>query len=246
MVSKTSLNEAIRAFDWRAVGEGLAARRDLLGAVDEKGRNWLHHCCRAPLAGRDAGDSIRTADLLIGLGLGFEAPAFREGEWQATPLWFAISWGRNLPLAEHLLKLGANPNFCLFAAIWNNDRTALRLLLDHGADIEEGAARGDTPLTGAIAWSRFGPAEELLRAGANPDYRNKEGLTPLHMMLKKSSAPEHFQMFARYGARGDIPDAEGRTAAALLRRKRDPAYRAVADALSSASSPAASRSSSPR
>jgi hypothetical protein len=47
MVSKTSLNEAIRAFDWRAVGEGLAARRDLLGAVDEKGRNWLHHCAAA-------------------------------------------------------------------------------------------------------------------------------------------------------------------------------------------------------
>jgi hypothetical protein len=234
MVSKTSLNEAVRAFRWPEIGEALAARPDLLVCVDDKGRNWLHHCCRSPRGERDPADSIKTADLLIGLGLGQDAPAFREAEWQATPLWFAIAWGRNLPLAAHLLKRGANPNFCLFAATWNNDRAAIRLLLDHGADIEEGAARGDSPLLGAVAWSRFGPAEELLEAGADPDFRNAKGDTALHMMLRKGSAPEHFAMFARHGARGDIPDAEGRTAAEILRRKRDPAYRAVADALGSA------------
>jgi hypothetical protein len=234
MVSKSSLNESVRAFRWQEVGDALAARPDLLNVVDEKGRNWLHHCCRSPLAARDSADSIITADMLMRLGLGLDAPAFREGEWQATPLWFAISWGRNLPLAEHLLKLGANPNFCLFAASWNGDRAAIRLLLDHGADIEDGAARGETPLLGAVAWSRFGPAEELLLAGADPDWRNPKGATALHMMLKKGSAPEHFQLFARHGARGDIPDAEGRTAVEILRRKRDPAYRAVADALGSA------------
>ncbi|HEY5712396.1 MAG TPA: ankyrin repeat domain-containing protein [Allosphingosinicella sp.] len=234
MVSRAGLEEDVRAFRWREVGETLAPRPDLLGAVDKKGRNWLHHCCRSPLAGRDPADSIRIADLLIDLGLGLNAPAFREGEWQATPLWFAIAWGKNLPLAAHLLKRGANPNFCLFAAIWNNDRAAIQLLLDHGADIEDGAARSETPLMGAIAWSRFGPAEALLRAGANPDYRNEKGVTALHMMLKKGSAPEHFRLFARHGARGDIEDADGRTAAEILRRKRSPEYRAVADALASA------------
>lgn len=231
MVSKTSLEKSARAFDWRRLGEDLAARPDLITAVDGKGRNWLHHCCRSPLGSRDPGDSLRTADLLLHLGLGLDDPAFREGEWQATPLWFAISWGRNLALAEHLLKLGANPNFCLFAAAWNHDREAVRLLLAHGADIEEGAARGETALMGAVAWSRFGPAEELLAGGADPNCRNRQGLTALHMMLKKGSAPEHFAMFARFGARGDIPDAQGRTAAQLLRRKKDPAYRAVADRL---------------
>jgi hypothetical protein len=234
MVSKTSLAESVRAHRWREVEDALAARPDLLDLTDEKGRNWLHHCCRSPLGDRDPGDSIKTADMLIGLGLGLDAPAFREGEWQATPLWFAVAWGKNLPLAQHLLKRGANPNFCLFAAIWNDDRAAIRLLLDHGADIEDGAARGETPLMGAIAWSRFGPAEELLLSGADPDFRNAKGATALHMMLKKGSAPEHFRLFARHGARGDIPDAEGRTAVEMLRRKRDPAYRAVADALGSA------------
>jgi hypothetical protein len=234
MVSKTSLSESVRAHHWREVGEGLAAKPALIAAVDEKGRNWLHHCCRSPLGDRDPADSIRLANLLIGLGLGFDAPAFREGEWQATPLWFAIAWGRNLSLAAHLLKRGANPDFCLFAAIWNDDRAALRLLLDHGADIEEGAKRGETPLMGAVAWSRFGPAEFLLEAGADPDFRNPKGLTALHMMLKKGSAVEHFRLFARHGARGDIADGEGRTAVEILRRKQDPAYRAVADSLGSA------------
>jgi ankyrin repeat protein len=234
MVSKAGLEEDVRAFRWRAVEAALGARPDLLAARDKRGRNWLHHCCRSPLGPRDPADSIATADLLLGLGLGLSHPAFTEGEWKATPLWFAISWGRNLALAEHLLKLGSNPDFCLFAAIWNEDRTAIRLLLDHGADIEEGAARGDTPLLGAVAWSKFGPAEELLIAGADPDFVGARGDTALHMMLRKGSAVEHFRTFARHGARGDIRDAAGRTAAELLRRKRSPEYRAVADTLNSA------------
>jgi hypothetical protein len=234
MVSKTSLAESVRAFRWREVGEGLAARPDLLHAVDDRGRNWLHHCCRSPLAGRDPAASLRLADLLLDLGLGLETPAFTEGEWRATPLWFAISWGRNLPLAEHLLKLGSTPLYCLFAAIWNEDRAAIRLLLEHGAPVDESIGAGETPLLGAVAWSRFGPAEELLLAGADPNARNAKGDTALHLMLRKGSAIEHFRLFARHGARGDIEGAEGRTAAQILRKKRDPAYRALADALGSA------------
>jgi ankyrin repeat protein len=227
MVSKTSLRDAVRAHRWAEIGEGLAARPDLLGVRDERGRNWLHHACMSPP--EEAGDAIRTVDLLIGLGLGIDDPAFTEGAWKATPLWHAVSRGRSLAVAEHLLKLGADPNYCLFAAAWNEDRAAIRLLLAHGADIEEGG--GETPLVGAVAWSKFGPAEELLIGGANPDAKDAKGRTALHLMLAKGSAVAHFELFARHGARGDIPDGEGRTAAELLRRKRDPGYRAVAELL---------------
>src|SRR2546423_6094943 len=147
MVSKTSMREAVRAHRWREVEQGLAERPDLKGVSDERGRNWLHLACMAP--GEDEA-SIRTVDVLLGLGFGINDAAFTEGTWRATPLWHVISRGRNLKLAEHLLKLGANPNHCLFAAVWNEDCEAIRLLLNYGADIEEGEDRGDTPLLGAV------------------------------------------------------------------------------------------------
>jgi hypothetical protein len=233
MVSRTSLRESARGHRWAELEAGLAARPDLAEARDEKGRNWLHLACGSPPA--DIAGSIRTADVLLASGLGLDAPAFTEGEWRATPLWYAVSWGRNLALAEHLLELGACPNHCLFAAAWNHDREAIRLLLAHGADIEEGAP-GETPSLGAVGWSRFGPAEELLDGGADPNARDGKGRTALHMMLAKNSGIENFAMFAIRGARGDIPDGEGRTAIEIMRRKRDPAFRALAEELATAAS----------
>lgn len=227
MVSKTSLTESVRNHRSREVVEGLAARPDLLDARGDKGRGWLHLTCMAPPTG-DPADSLRLADLLLELGLGIDDAAFTEGAWQATPLWHAVSRGRNPALVTHLLQRGANPDFCLFAAVWNEDSATIQLLLEHGAEIEEGAERGDTPLLGAIAWSKFGPAETLLGAGANPDATDANGRTALHLMIRKASAPAHFEMFVRHGARGDIPDRDGDTAAGLLRRKRDPAYREIA------------------
>lgn len=230
MVSKTSLTESVRNHRWREVAQDLTVRPDLIEVRGDKGRGWLHLACMTPPVG-DPGDSIRLADILLDLGLGIDDAAFTEGEWQATPLWHAISRGRNLALAGHLLKRGANPDFCLFAAAWNEDDAAINLLLDHGANIEEGAERGDTPLIGAVAWSKFGAAEALLARGANPDATDAGGRTALHLMLRKGSAPAHFEMFARHGARGDIADREGNTAIALLRRKRDACYREIAERL---------------
>ncbi|WP_447725007.1 ankyrin repeat domain-containing protein [Sphingomonas koreensis] len=230
MVSKTSLTESVRNHRWREVEQDLAARPDLLEVRCDKGRGWLHLACMAPPAD-DPADSLRLAAILLDLGLGIDDAAFTEGAWQATPLWHAVSRDRNLALVEYLLKRGANPNFCLFAAAWNEDSAMIRLLLNHGANIEEGAERGDTPLLGAVAWSKFGPAETLLAGGANPDAIDVNGRTALHLMIRKASAPEYFEMFVRHGARGDIPDRDGNTAASLLGRKRDLSYREIAERL---------------
>ena len=167
----------------------------------------------------------------VGLaGLDLDREAFREGSWRATPVWYAIARGRNLPLAKHLLGRGADPNHCLWAAGFNDDIAAIRLLLAHGADVDP-VAEDETPFLAAVKTSHFASARVLLEHGADPDFRDSRGMTALHYMLRKSSAPEHFAMVVRHGARGDVENADGATAAALLARKRDPRLRRLADQL---------------
>ena len=232
MVSKARVRELVRSFDDEGVETALDAKPALLEARDERGRTWLHLCCATPLDGqRSAAASIRTADLLLDRGLDLEDAAFNEGEFRATPLWYSISWGKNLALAEHLLKRGARPEHSLFAAAWNNDSVAIRLLIKYGAKVDGDGPAEDSPMLGAVLWSRFGPAETLLEAGANPNLRDKKGMTALHYMLKKGSDKEHLRLLARFGARGDIPGPDGRTAVEILRRKRDPDFHRIADDL---------------
>jgi len=223
MVSKTSLTAAVHTFDWKAVGAGLDAEPHLIRHRDERGRNWLHLCCATPLGDRPAKASLRTADVLLERGIDLHDYAFTEGAWKATPVWFAISRGRNLALARYLIGLGASPQFSLFAAAWNEDVAAIDLLVRAGADLEEGAAQGSTPFLGAIGWSRFAPAWALARHGANVNARDKTGMTAAHMMLKKASPLAQFKELARLAGPG------GKTAADIMRRKKDPAFRKLAD-----------------
>jgi len=226
MVSRTSLTELVKAFDVGGVLAGLDARPDLLGVRDDKGRTWLHLIAAHPAEGdvEKAAASVALAEGLIARGLDMNDAAFTEGpngEWRATPLWYAISRGRNLPLARFLLERGCDPDHSLFAAAWNRDVEAIRLLRKHGAPL-----RPDM-LVETIGWSRFEAAEEFLRQGADPNATDARGRTALHMMLAKDSAPEHLAMVIRHGGRTDIPGPDGRTVAEILKRKKDPAYRAL-------------------
>ena len=228
MVSKTSMLPLVRAFDWKAVDAGLRESPQLVKHRDDRGRNWLHICCATALGGRDPRLSIRTADVLMARGIDVQDHAFTEGRWRATPVWYCVSYGRNLKLAEHLMKRGASPQYSLYAAAYNRDTKAIRLLVRYGADIEERSGPGDTPFLGAIAWSHFEAAAAMLACGANVNVQNDRGMTAAHMMLKKGSDYEHFELLARHGARFDLPNKDGVTAAELLSRKRDARFRALA------------------
>ncbi|MCZ6643056.1 MAG: ankyrin repeat domain-containing protein, partial [Gammaproteobacteria bacterium] len=78
-------------------------------------------------------------------------------------------------------------------------------------------------------YSKFRAARLLLDAGCDPDYQDATGMTALHYMLKKNSDKKHIGLFVNYGARGDIPNAENNTAAALMLRKRDPDYHRIVE-----------------
>ena len=230
LVSRTRLVERVKAHDWAEVEHGVRAAPQLLAWRDERGRSLLHICCATPpKSPKQIEASIKTADVLIAAGLDISEAAFTEGDWRATPLWCAIGRGRNLVLAEHLLKLGCDREHCLWAAQFARDPDAIRLLVRYGAKIDANHEEG-TPFMAAVKWSHFEEAKVFLELGANPDVTDNDGLTALHLMLKKGSAPEHIAMVIRHGASGDIPDREGKTAREILSRKRDPALRALADA----------------
>jgi hypothetical protein len=229
LVSKTSLRDSVRSYDWKAVDKGLSERPDLLAHRDERERNWLHILCGAPLGKRDPRAGIKTADILLARGIPLDSCAFTEGRWKSTPVWWCVAHGRNLALAEHLLKLGADPNYSLFAACWNDDLDAIDLLMKYGAPVDDPESPKETPFLGAVAWSRFRAAEALLKHGADPNAKNAKGQTAFHLMLKKSSDFEHFKMLARYGVRVDIPDRDGTTAAQIMSRKKDERFRKFAE-----------------
>jgi uncharacterized protein len=233
VISKTKLGELVKTFRWKEVDAALAEKTDLLAVRDDRGRNWLHLCCgvnpkRAKLK---AEDSVKTAEVLLRRGIDINQEAFTEGEWKATPLWFAIARGENLALAELLLKRGSNPNYCLWAAGFVENIEAIRLLVRHGANVNDHSLIEESPFMGAIKWSHFKAAEELLKLGADVNYVDPTGMTALHYMLKKGSDRKYFAMLIAHGARGDIKNKDGVTAAEIMGKKRDPEFRRMAEQL---------------
>ena len=230
-VSKTRMTELVKAFDADGAWRALAESPGLLGVRDERGFTWLHICCRRePKSPAEVAASIRTADVLIAAGLDISDAAFMEEEWRATPLWCAIGRGRNLALAEHLLKLGCDPEHSLWAASMTRDHDSVRLLVRYGANIDADH-EGGAPFLGAVKWSRFAEAELFLDLGANPDLKDRAGMTALHLMLKKGSEASAVRMLVDHGARGDIPGPDGRTAIDILSRKKDSELRALGERL---------------
>lgn len=84
------------------------------GEAHEK--NWLHVLCSTTLKGRRPAASIKTADVLLARGIDLHAHACTEPNWKGTPVWWRVAWGRNVVLAEHLLKRGATTDYSMFAA----------------------------------------------------------------------------------------------------------------------------------
>jgi ankyrin repeat protein len=213
----------VRAFDAKAVRAALDEQPDLRDVRDARGRNWLHLCCGVP-PGKRVAASVSTVRVLLAAPLDVNAPAFVEDDWQATPLWYAISRGRNLAAARELLAHGASPEHCLWSAAFSEDVAAVRLLVTHGARLDP-VHEDATPLLFAVRWSRFKGARALLRLGADPNFQDSHGRTALHYVLKKDSGVEVVRLLLSCGARTDLADGDGVTARAVLAKKRDPRYR---------------------
>jgi ankyrin repeat protein len=232
MASKTRLLELVKRHAAKEVTATLHEKPELLHVRDRRGRNWLHLCCAVKVKDKRLRPAagIATAAALLDAGLDLEDAAFTEENFRATPLWYAIAWGKNVPLARYLLERGADPRHCLWAAAFNDDIAALRLLARHGAPLDA-SAEDASPLLFAVQWGRFAAAEELLKLGANVNFQSSKKVSALHHMLKNNRDKKHFRMIAKYRPRVDLPDDRGMAAAAIMRRKRDKFFHELADEL---------------
>lgn len=226
MVSKTSLLPLVRAHDWRAVEAGLTEKPALIHHRDAQGRTWLHWA--AGEEAKNPGDSIRTVDVLIAKGLGFDDPTPNSEGFHSSPLWHAIAFARNNALAEHLLKMGAKAHG-LFAAAWNDDAEAVDLLVRHGAPLDP-FEEGHTPFIAAVGWERWNAARALVRHGADVNARDAKGRTALHYLLGKGADLEAIKQAIALGCSLEVPGPDGRSARQIMAKKKDPKFRALAGA----------------
>ena len=195
MVSKTKLNSLVREFRWKETDAALAENPALISVRDERGRNWLHLCCGVNLkTGKlKPADSIKTAEVLLRRGLNINHEAFTEGNpWKATPLWYAIARGENLALAEYLLKHGSTPNYCLWAASFNDDFDAIRLLVRYGANVNDAVEQTRRPSSVRSRPVTSESAEELLKLGSRRELPGLERHDRAALHAEKRQRQETF------------------------------------------------------
>lgn len=128
--------------------------------------------------GNDHGDSISRAESAWG-SIAMPHPG---------DLWMAISKG-DVRLVQELLV--SNPEFAsyrnpnasgnspLYAAAHKGDKEIVRIILDHGADVNTGNDFGETPLHAAAEWGYPEVVNLLIARGADITAPDQDGKTPL-------------------------------------------------------------------
>jgi uncharacterized protein len=193
-ISKAALFNAAKAWDAASIEDMLAARPELVVATDPKGRTALHMACNVKPgdAGLAEPNGIRTATALLSAGavLDAEMPADkRDGDFRATPLWFAVAWGENLPLADFLLERGADPSYPLWAVVWRDDEIFCRLLLSRQPRLNL-IAEGETPIFYAARLKRLKTLGLLIEAGADPTIVDARGRDALDIARARRLPPD--------------------------------------------------------
>jgi ankyrin repeat protein len=129
-----------------------------------------------------------------------------RGFYNCTPLVSVVH--RNIDLSETILLLldrGANIEATmgesaftsLMIAAFMGNTTNIRILLDHGADIEAKNKFGETALMVAVKHGKIDSAKVLLEHGANPHAKNHQGCSPF-MRAALNDKKDFIALFLNY------------------------------------------------
>jgi len=219
-VDKKTFIKAVRAWEAKVVAEVLVKEPALARYVDKIGKTPLHHCAEI-----DPGkfrlnvmDSLATAKALLDAGADINAirVIIDDGEeFLATPLWYAVAWGKNLRLVRLLLKAGAHPdNNAMSAAIWDQDRAMAELLREHGGEIDQKSG-SETPLLRTVKGKRSQLLPWLVENGADINAKDSAGYTALHHAARGTHTIAQVEELLRLGAKSNLKAKDGATPVSL-------------------------------
>ena len=175
--SKTALFKAAKSWDVKSLTALLSSAPDLIDATDPRGRKALHLACavKPGTLGTKEPNGIRTVSALLRRPADlYDYVRLEEGAFKATPIWWAVAHGDNLPLVKMLLKRGARADNCLFAVVWNDNAAILREILKTGPPLNE-FGEGEPAVISAIRWRKLQTLDMLLDAGADLSFRDAKG-----------------------------------------------------------------------
>ena len=113
------------------VASVIRERPDFVSIVDYVGRTALHIFARRAVSTKsESADAVATAKVLMKAGADINAvhQIPDGGEiFPATALWYALARERNRPLASYLLICKADPNHCMIALVYADDRCGERV-----------------------------------------------------------------------------------------------------------------------
>jgi ankyrin repeat protein len=176
--SKTALFDAAKSWDVAKVKAILTASPKLVTATDPRGRMALHIACSAKPGPKQAEpDGVKTVAALLKAGAPLEAGVQiekDEGDFRATPVWYAYARGENASLVKFLIKQGADTSWSLWAAVWWDDDVLLREFLRAKPRLNH-QAHGETPIFYAARLQRLKTLKLLIAAGADPRIKDPRG-----------------------------------------------------------------------
>ena len=181
----------------------------------ESGAEALHHLVFSRLAQPVA---VAMAERLIGAGARAGAVArMRHGDFSVLSL-AAFRGDCDAALIELLLDHGADPQDGLYESLWQGDFATTAIVVGRGADVNRPWRPSDRPmLSEMIQWGRNPAALWLLDAGADPNRADPKGWTALHYAASRGAPEGLIARLLAAGADAGARTKDGLTAAEVGR-----------------------------